>query len=423
MGGITDLVTIRSLLYAIRRSVYKDNDKGIENLFSLGFLGAFSVLLSNIKDEDALAEAAWCLVNISANPSYTESIIELDIHRKIITLLKEGVVMSQEGFMIVLGNIMSDEVHFQDKELVQDLTNYILKQLERNVIPIQFLKIISWLLSRFSYVNAFSNNVVIYNQMNKLLAVEDTEVTASVLKAFANITSKDKSLLKKVHEAINIERLINLIKLNDTQIIAIRVLGNLCKGPHECVDEIAKKGGFDLLQSLLSNTGDTTLQWEICRALSNVTSEPNSHTGYLLNSNVFPKLFNLCKDGVADVRKEAAWAIANASIEADKEQSVELIKMGVISALAKGIEISNPTLQELIMWAIDNLLSAGISKSGENHLSEVFEAEGGIELLEGLYMHMNEDIQKKAKSMMQKYFPNKEESDLLGESIMNLIEE
>eukprot|EP00826_Nyctotherus_ovalis_P036886 TRINITY_DN3313_c0_g5_i2.p3 TRINITY_DN3313_c0_g5~~TRINITY_DN3313_c0_g5_i2.p3 ORF type:complete len:141 (-),score=23.53 TRINITY_DN3313_c0_g5_i2:930-1352(-) len=132
-----------------------------EDLYRQGFLGAFSMLLAKVQDEEVLAETAWCLVCMSTNPNYTESIIKLDIHKQIINLLKSGVTMSQEAFMIILGNVMADEASFQDKSLVADLMNYLKKLLERSIIPASFLKVVSWLMSRLSCVNTSLESVLL----------------------------------------------------------------------------------------------------------------------------------------------------------------------------------------------------------------------------------------------------------------------
>lgn len=158
VAGTTDLMTIRSLLYAIRRDM---NERRVEDLHRQGFLGAFSMLLANVEDEEVLAETTWCLVCMSANPNYTESIIKLDIHKQIVNLLKSGVTTSQEACMIILGNVMADEAYFQDKFLVEDLANHLRKLLGRSIIPVRLLKTVSWLVSRLSCVNTAPESVML----------------------------------------------------------------------------------------------------------------------------------------------------------------------------------------------------------------------------------------------------------------------
>jgi len=142
-------MTLRSLLYAIRKSLSKSfsNSLPIEQILSVGFLEIYTELLNTINDEDVIIEISWSLTNISAlYPSSISKMIELGMHNQLFSLLNES-FEQQHQVLWALGNILSESITTRNELLEKGLLKYLKKVLGNRLLPLAFIKIIAWVLS------------------------------------------------------------------------------------------------------------------------------------------------------------------------------------------------------------------------------------------------------------------------------------
>ena len=76
----------------------------------------------------------------------------------------------------------------------------------------------------------------------------------------------------------------------------------------------------------------------------------------MIDSDIFPLLITLCETAPATVRKEAVWALANATSGSNLEQIQFLFKLGIVKVLSNmlknydqsGVEVTTISLEALL---------------------------------------------------------------------------
>lgn len=124
-----------------------------------------------------------------------------------------------------------------------------------------------------------------------------------------------------------------------------------------------------------------------------------------------------------DVRKEAAWCVANVmhcfklkpGLES-AQRVAKLVQMGCMRPMIKMLESNDPTVQKLMLEALGHMLSAGeeLGKhngKGENIFTVAFDEAEGIDKLEQLQEHENEDVYSAAVDLLERFFGEEDDED------------
>ena len=120
------------------------------------------------------------------------------------------------------------------------------------------------------------------------------------------------------------------------------------------------------------------------------------------------KICELVKDGDIDVVKEVVWTISNCLSGSDFETCVQLARMGVLEAICH--VIANYGHKMLLGVALEGLAQAFahgdiIKQIGEKNIFvDAFNRIGGLELLEKLQNHNDEDIYRSAVNLLETYY-------------------
>merc|ERR1712083_873231 len=127
-------------------------------------------------------------------------------------------------------------------------------------------------------------------------------------------------------------------------------------------------------------------------------------------------IINLLSTGDFDIKKEAAWAISNATAGGSPQQMEHLVQCGCIKPLVDLLTVSDVKIVGVALDAIENILKCGKQTQQENGLGEnpvvaLVEQAGGLERIEALQEDPNEDVYQKAMRMLETYFPLADEDD------------
>ena len=105
-----------------------------------------------------------------------------------------------------------------------------------------------------------------------------------------------------------------------------------------------------------------------------------------------------------DVKKEAAWAISNTTTGGTKEQIDYLIECNSISPLVKLLDSSDVRIIKVILEGLENILEIGErskSEDSKNPYVSVIENSGGLEKIENLQQHSNDEIYEQAIKILE----------------------
>ena len=118
-----------------------------------------------------------------------------------------------------------------------------------------------------------------------------------------------------------------------------------------------------------------------------------------------PQVIHLLSKSDLATRREAAWCINNLSLSGKHEQIAYVLEQGVLKPFCELLTIEDPQIMVVVLDGISNILKMA-SSNYEDLLSVTSQIEecNGLDLIERLQSHRNEEIYKLAFDIIDKYF-------------------
>jgi importin subunit alpha-1 len=134
----------------------------------------------------------------------------------------------------------------------------------------------------------------------------------------------------------------------------------------------------------------------------------------VIDSSIIPPLIDLLTNAEFDIKKEAAWAISNATSGGSAEQIKYLVDQGCIKPLCDLLDAKDARIVTVALEGLENILRMGQKEAEERGLptseyGQQVDAEGGLDKIEQLQNPHQEEIYQKAMKIIQKYFGFEEE--------------
>eukprot|EP01027_Heterolobosea_sp_BB2_P019026 GEZU01026730.1.p1 GENE.GEZU01026730.1~~GEZU01026730.1.p1 ORF type:complete len:133 (+),score=46.54 GEZU01026730.1:320-718(+) len=110
-----------------------------------------------------------------------------------------------------------------------------------------------------------------------------------------------------------------------------------------------------------------------------------------------------------DIRKEAAWAITNATTGGTHNHIKQLVDLGCIKPLVELLSSTDPRIISVALEGLENILKAGSVEAANKGLHtnpylELLEGLGGEEKIEALTSHYSSDLAEKAKDIYELFW-------------------
>ena len=199
---------------------------------------------------------------------------------------------------------------------------------------------------------------------------------------------------------------------------ALRTVGNIVTGDDYQTQIVINCRALPSLLALLTADHKKSIKKEACWTISNITAGTREQIQAVIEANIIPPLVHLLATAEFDIKKEAAWSISNATSGGSPEQIKYLVQQGCIKPLCDLLTCNDPRLVTVALEGIENVLKAGEheaaalpgSGSGNPYTAFVDEAEG-LDKLEQLQSHSNEDVYKKAMHILETYFGLDDDED------------
>ncbi|KAK7064307.1 importin subunit alpha [Favolaschia claudopus] len=180
--------------------------------------------------------------------------------------------------------------------------------------------------------------------------------------------------------------------------------------------------------SYLSDGSNDKIQATVDLLLHSSTSVGNIVTGddlqtqviqAIIDANIIPPLINILQNADFKTKKEACWALSNATSGGLQEPSQirYLVSQGCIKPLCDLLTMMDNKIIQVALDGLDNILKIGEADKAAagpgavNQYAVFVEEAGGMITIHNLQQHENLDIYKKAFNIMDKYFPDEEDLD------------
>lgn len=255
--------------------------------------------------------------------------------------------------------------------------------------------------------------------MANLIQATDEEILIDACWAISYLSDGPNERIQAVIESGVCSRLVELLNHPSTtvQTPALRSAGNIVTGDDMQTQTIINCGVLTALYHLLSSPKEG-IRKEACWTISNITAGNTTQIQAVIEANMIPPLVHILSSGDFKTKKEACWALCNATSGGlnRPEQIKYLVNQGCIKPLC---DILNSMDNKIILVALDgieNILRVGEldrtnSDEGLNMYAIIVEECGGLEIIQELQNHDNEEIFKKAYHLIDRYFSEDEEED------------
>uniref|UniRef100_A0AAY5KLM0 Importin subunit alpha n=1 Tax=Esox lucius TaxID=8010 RepID=A0AAY5KLM0_ESOLU len=388
-----------SAVQAARKLLSSDRNPPIDDLIKSGILPILVHCLDRDDNPSLQFEAAWALTNIASGTSeQTQAVVQSNAVPLFLRLLHSPHQNVCEQAVWALGNIIGDGPQCRDYVISLGVVKPLLSFISPS-IPITFLRNVTWVMVNLCRHKDPPPPMETIQEILPALCVlihhTDVNILVDTVWALSYLTDAGNEQIQMVIDSGIVPHLVPLLSHQEVKVqtAALRAVGNIVTGTDEQTQVVLNCDALGHFPSLLTHPKEK-INKEAVWFLSNITAGNQQQVQAVIDANLVPMIIHLL-DKVA-----------------------YLIQQQVIPPFCNLLIVKDAQVVQVVLDGLSNILKMADDEA--EAIANLIEECGGLEKVEQLQNHENEDIYKLAYEIIDQFFSSDdidEDSSLVPEAI------